>query len=77
MTLTTTQGPYDDSSSRHGARVPTWPWQTSIYTACTQESNQDLPPCRWILYHLSHQGSPRILEWVDYLFSSRSSRPRN
>ena len=20
--------------------------------------------CRWILYHLSHQESPRILEWV-------------
>ena len=24
----------------------------------TQESNQDLPHCGWILYHLSHQGSP-------------------
>ena len=23
-----------------------------------------LPPCRWILYQLSHKGSPRILEWV-------------
>ena len=23
-----------------------------------------LPHCRWILYHKSHQGSPRILEWV-------------
>ena len=30
----------------------------------TQESNPDLPHCRWILYQLSHQGSPRILEWV-------------
>ena len=30
-----------------------------------------------ILYHLSHQGSPRILEWVAYPFSSRSSRPKN
>jgi len=27
---------------------------------------------RWILYCLSHQGSPRILEWVAYPFSSRS-----
>ena len=23
-----------------------------------------LPHCRWILYQLSHKGSPRILEWV-------------
>ena len=23
----------------------------------TQGSNPGLPPCRWILYHLSHQGS--------------------
>ena len=32
----------------------------------TQGSNPGLPHCRWILYHLSHQGSPRILEWVAY-----------
>ena len=25
----------------------------------TQGSNQGLPLCRWILYQLSHQGSPR------------------
>ena len=34
--------------------------------------NQGLNPgllhCRWILYQLSHQGSPRILEWVAYPF---------
>ena len=30
----------------------------------TQGSNPDLPHCRQILYHLSHQGSPRTLEWV-------------
>ena len=35
----------------------------------TQGSNLGLPHCRWILYHLSHQGSPRILEWVAYPFS--------
>ena len=29
--------------------------------------------CRWILYQLSHKGSPRVLEWVAYPFSSRSS----
>ena len=27
----------------------------------TQESNPGLPHCRWILYQLSHQGSPIIL----------------
>ena len=29
--------------------------------------------CRRILYQLSHKGSPRLLEWVAYPFSSRSS----
>ena len=43
----------------------------------TQGSNPGLPHCRWILYHLSHQGNSRILEWVAYPFSSRSSWPRN
>ena len=28
----------------------------------SQGSNPDLPHCRQILYHLSYQGSPRILE---------------
>ena len=43
----------------------------------TQGSNPGLPHCRWILYQLSHQGSPRILEWITYPFSSGSSWPRN
>ena len=34
-----------------------------------QESNPSLPHCRRILYQLNHKGSPRILEWVAYLFS--------
>ena len=42
----------------------------------TQESNPSLPHCRWILYHLSHQGSPWILKWVAYPFSRESSWPR-
>ena len=33
--------------------------------------------CRQILYHLNHQGSPRILECVAYAFSRGSSQPRN
>ena len=43
----------------------------------TQGSNPGLPHCKWILSQLSHKGSPRILEWVAYPFSSGSSRPRN
>ena len=43
----------------------------------TQGSNPGLPHGRWILYHLSHQGSPRILEWVAYPFSRGTSCPRN
>ena len=43
--------------------------------------NQRLHPgllhFRWILYLLSHKGSPRILEWVVYSFARVSSRPRN
>ena len=42
-----------------------------------QGSNPGLPHCRWILYQLSHKGSPRMLEWVAYPFSSGSSWPRN
>ena len=34
----------------------------------TQGSNPGLPHCRWILYCLNHQGSPRIREWVAYPF---------
>ena len=43
----------------------------------TQGSNPGLLHCRWILYCLSHQGSPRILKWVAYPFSQGSSWPRN
>ena len=35
----------------------------------TQGSNPGLPHCRWILYLLSHQGSPRILDCIAYPFS--------
>ena len=41
----------------------------------TQGSNPGLPQCRWILYQLSHKGSPRILEWVAYPFCSDLSDP--
>ena len=32
----------------------------------TQGLNPGLPHCRRILYQLSHQGSPRTLEWVAF-----------
>ena len=40
-------------------------------------SNPYLLHCWRILHCLSHQGSPRILEWVAYPFLRRSSWPRN
>ena len=40
-----------------------------------QGSKWGLLHCMWILYQLSHQRSPRILDWV--FFSSGSSQPRN
>ena len=43
----------------------------------TQGLNPGLSYCRWILYQLSQKGSPRVLEWESYPFSSRSSWPRN
>ena len=43
----------------------------------TQGLNPGLLHCRWILYQLSHKGSPRILKWVAYPFSRGSSQPRN
>ena len=74
-----------DSLSLHGLYSP-WnsPGQnTGVGTLSllqgifpTQGLNPGLPHCRWILYQLSHQGSPRILEWVAYRFSRGSSRPQ-
>ena len=43
----------------------------------TQGSNPGFPHCRQILYPLSHKGSPRLLEWIIYPFSSGSSWLRN
>ena len=43
----------------------------------TQGSDPGFLHAEWILYQLSHQGSLRLLEWVAYLFSKRSSWPRN
>ena len=43
----------------------------------SQGSNPDLLHCRWILYQLSHKGSPQTLEWVACPFTRGSSWPRN
>ena len=39
----------------------------------TQGSNPGLPHCRWILYQLSHKGSPRI--WSEQPISSPGHLP--
>ena len=41
----------------------------------TQGLSPDLLHCTWILYQLSHKGSPRILEWVAYPFSNSLPDP--
>ena len=43
----------------------------------TSGSTPGLQNCRQILYQLSYKGCPRVLEWVAYLFPSRSSWLRN
>ena len=80
-----------DSLQLHGLWPPTLlcPWsspgQNTIVDSHpllqgifpTQELNPGLPQCRWILYHLSHQGCLRILKWEAYDIFSGSSQPRN
>ena len=44
---------------------------------CHAFSSPGLLHCRQILYHLSHQRGPRILEWVAYPFSRGTFWPRN
>ena len=61
------------------ARMLEWVGSLSLLQEIfpTQGSDPCLLHCGQILYQLSHKGSPRILEWVAYPFSSGSSRPRN
>ena len=73
-----------DSLQPHGVYSP-WnsPGQNTGVGSCsflqgifpTQGLNPGFLHCRQILYQLSHQGSPRILQWVAYPFSSGSSWP--
>ena len=50
-------------------------WSLSLLQGIfpTQGSNPCFPHCRQILYQLNHKGSQRVLEWVAYPFSSKSS----
>ena len=79
-----------DSSWPHGLQpsrlLCPWGFSRQEYWSChdllqgifpTQGSNPGIPHCRWIPYYLSHQGSPRTLEWVTHPFSRGSSAPRN
>ena len=43
----------------------------------TQRSNPGLPHCWWILYCLSREGSPKILEWLVYPFFRGTCWPRD
>ena len=43
----------------------------------TQGWNPGLLHCRQVPYHLSHRGSPRILQWVASPSSRGPSQPRN
>ena len=61
--------------SVHGifqARILEW-----VDISFSRGSSPGLLHCRLILYQLSHQGSPRILEGVAYPFSRGSSQPRD
>ena len=75
-----------DSLQHHGL-YSSWnsPGQNTGVGSCsllqgifpTEGSNPGFLHCRWILYQLSQQGSPRMLEWGAYPFSSGSSLPWN
>ena len=66
--------PWGFSRQEYWSGLPCLPLQ-GIFP--TQESNPGLLHYRWTFYHLSYQGSPRILEWVTYPFSRGSSQPRD
>ena len=67
-------------SSVHGilqARILKWVAMPSFRGSSQPRIESRSPHCRWILYCLSRQGSPKILERVAYPFSRESSWPRN
>ena len=63
------------NSPGQNTRVGSLSLLQGIFT--TKGSISGLLHFRQILYQLSHQGSPRMLEWVAYPFCRRSSLPGN
>ena len=59
------------------SRPEYWSGLAFPFSRRSSQPRDCLPHCRRILYQLSHQGSPRILEWVAYPLSRGFSRPRN
>ena len=52
-------------------------WSGYAFPSPGNLSNPGLLHCMRILYQLSHKGSPRLLEWAAYTFSSGSPQLRN
>ena len=63
------------NSSDHDTGVDNFSLLQGLFP--TQGSIPGLQHYGSILYQLNHKGRPRILQWVAYPFSSRSSWPRN
>ena len=68
-------------SSVHGilqVRILEWVFYSLLQgTVPILGLNPGFPHCRWILYQLSQQGNPGILEWVAFPFSRGSLQPRD
>ena len=54
-----------------------WPGEFHELYRVAESDMTELLSLHFTFYHLSHQGSPRILEWVAYPFSRASSQSRN
>ena len=73
VTLLTVAGQAPLSMGLFQARLLEWVHALLQGIFPTQGSNPGLSHCRQILYCLSHQKSPRILEWVVYPVSRGTS----
>ena len=61
----------------HQAKILEWVTWPPQWIFPTQGLNPALLLWRQILYHLTHQKRPRLLEWVAYPFSRGTFQPRN
>ena len=64
-----------ESVAMHSSRGSSQPRNGTLLQGIfpTQESNPGLQHCRWILYHLSHQGNPSILSLLQANFLTQES----